>query len=67
MNDPSATEFDEAYYRKLMDGLEVIEINLSICKDIIDFRIDASTYKKDYVNTEEILQALNDVGVKSPL
>ena len=67
MNDPSATEFDEAYYRKLMDGLEVIEINLSICKDIIDFRIDASTYKKDYVNTEEILKDLNTYSIEDKM
>lgn len=52
------TEFDEVYYEKLMDGLEAIEIDMSVCKDIIDFRIDASTYKKDYVRTDKILKAL---------
>lgn len=67
MNDPSATEFDEIYYEKLMDGLEAIEINLSICKDIIDFRIDASTYKKDYVNTEEILKSLNIYSIEDKM
>lgn len=42
-----------------MDGLEAIEINLSICKNIIDFRIDAGTYKKEYVRTDAILKSLN--------
>lgn len=42
-----------------MDGLEAIEINLSVCKNIIDFRIDASTYKKDYVRTDKILKDMN--------
>lgn len=63
MNDPSATEFDEVYYEKLMDGLETVEIDLSVCKNIIDFRIDASTYKKDYVQTDEILKSLNACSI----
>lgn len=42
-----------------MDGLEAMEINLSVCKSIIDFRIDASTYQKEYVRTDEILRKLN--------
>lgn len=67
MNDPSATEFDEVYYEKLMDGLEAIEINLSICKNIIDFRIDASTYKKDYVNTDKILKSLNTYSIEEKM
>lgn len=67
MNDPSATEFDEVYYEKLMDGLEAIEIDLSVCKNIIDFRIDASTYKKDYVQTDEILKSLNAGSIEDKM
>jgi len=38
-----------------MDGLEAVEINLSVCKDIIDFRIDANTYKKNYIKSEKLI------------
>lgn len=48
-----------------MDGLEATEINLSICKSIIDFRIDANTYKKDYVTTDKILKELKSVSIES--
>ena len=41
-----------------MDGLEAMEINLSVCKEIIDFRIDASTYTKEYVRTDKLLKKL---------
>ena len=61
------TEYDETYYEKLMDGLEAIEINLSICKGMIDFRIDASTYKKDYVRTEKILKSLNVFSIEDEM
>lgn len=67
MNDPSATEFDKEYYEKLLDGLEAIEIDLSVCKNIIDFRIDASTYKKDYVQTDEILKSLNAGSIEDKM
>lgn len=67
MNDPSATEFDETYYDKLMDGLEAIEIKLSVCKDIIDFRIDANTYKKEYVRTDKILKSLNIYSIEDKM
>lgn len=61
------TEFDEVYYEKLMDGLEAIEIDMSVCKDIIDFRIDASTYKKDYVRTDKILKALDISSIEEKM
>lgn len=60
-------EFDETYYGKLMDGLEAIEIKLSVCKDIIDFRIDASTYKKEYVQTDKILKSLNIYSIEDKM
>lgn len=50
-----------------MDGLEAIEINLNICKGIIDFRIDASTYKKDYVKTDKILKSLNVSSIEEKM
>jgi len=40
----------------LLEGLEVTILNLSECKKVIDFRIDANTYKKDYLKTEAIIQ-----------
>lgn len=61
------TEFDEVYYEKLMDGLEAIEIDMRVCKDIIDFRIDASTYKKDYVRTDKILKALDISSIEEKM
>ena len=51
--------FNEAKYKGLMDGLEAVEIDLSVCKGIIDFRIDANTYKKEYVRAAIMLQSLN--------
>lgn len=42
-----------------MDGLEAMEINLSTCKNIIDFRIDASTYTKEYVKTDNLLKNMS--------
>jgi len=40
----------------LLEGLEAVEINLSQCQAIIDFRIDSSTYKKEYLATEQLLE-----------
>ncbi len=42
-----------------MDRLEAVEIKLSHCLKIIDFRIDANTYKKDYIRTEKVLLCNN--------
>lgn len=50
-----------------MDGLEAIEINFSVCKDIIDFRIDASTYKKDYVRTDKILKEMKHSTIEDKM
>lgn len=50
-----------------MDGLEAMEINLSECKNVIDFRIDASTYKKEYVRTDKILKAMNPPIIEDKL
>lgn len=55
---PSVEPFDEAKYKALMDGLECSEILFSTCKNILDFRIDASTYKKEYLSAEYRLMQL---------
>ena len=53
MNDPSATEFDEVYYEKLMDGLEISEIRLSDLERTT--RIDAEFYQKKNLFIEQVL------------
>jgi restriction endonuclease S subunit len=39
----------------LLEGLEAVEMNFSECQNIIDFRIDANTYKKNYINTAKLI------------
>ena len=39
----------------MLEGLEIAEIKLSICENIIDFRIDANTYKKEYLASENTI------------
>ena len=34
-----------------MEGLEAVEVELRECKSVIDFRIDANTYKKEYIES----------------
>jgi restriction endonuclease S subunit len=53
LNDPSATEFDEVYYEKLMDGLEISEIRLSDLERTT--RIDAEFYQKKNLFIEQVL------------
>lgn len=53
MNDPSATEFNEVYYEKLMDGLEINEISLSDLERTS--RIDAEFYQKKNLFVEQVL------------
>ncbi len=48
-----------------MDGFTAVEITLCECKTIIDFRIDANTYKKDYVYTGKVLVLLNSSTIES--
>lgn len=43
----------------MLEGLEAVEITLSKCKSVIDFRIDANTYKKDYLKSDELIRASN--------
>lgn len=54
MNDPSVTEFDEAYYEKLMDGLEFQEV---LCSELeFSGRIDAEYYQKQYLAYEQAIE-----------
>lgn len=50
-----------------MDGLECSEVWLSDCEKIIDFRIDANTYKKDYVKTSKKLEDLHAYTIESQM
>ncbi len=50
---------------ELLERLEAVEINLTECKNVIDFRIDANTYKKDYLLTEKLLLKLNCKSIES--
>lgn len=43
----------------MLEGLEAVEITLSKCKSVIDFRIDANTYKKDYLKSDELIRSSN--------
>jgi restriction endonuclease S subunit len=50
-----------------LKGLEAVEINFSTCKGIIDFRIDANTYKKEYLESDRKLkvrhtQSIGDIS-----
>ena len=46
------TEFDEVYYEKLMDGLEIQEIMYSELE--FSGRIDAEYYQKNYLAYEKM-------------
>jgi len=39
-----------------LEGLDAVEMPLSTCKKIIDFRIDANTYKKEYLASDRLLK-----------
>ena len=65
MLSPSVEPFNESKYKYLMDGLEAVEVKLSKCARIIDFRIDANTYKKDYIRTDNTLKSLSAKSIES--
>ena len=58
-----SSPFNEAKYRALLEGLEAVEVEFSVCKSIIDFRIDANTYKKDYLITEKLIDSLANKSI----
>ena len=47
----------DGVYNYLLERLEISIINLSICQSILDLRIDASTYKKIYLQEEALLKS----------
>lgn len=47
-----------------MDGLEAVEIRLSECKSIVDFRIDSTTFKKKYLQTEKLLKSIKTKSIE---
>lgn len=52
----------------MLEGLEAVEITLADCLNVIDFRIDANTYKKDYLKSDELIKSMkfdtiNDLSV----
>lgn len=46
-----------------MEGLEAVEVNLRECRDLIDFRIDANTYKKEYIKSDIKIRSKNPLKV----
>lgn len=40
-----------------MEGLEAVVINFSVCSSIIDFRIDANTFKKEYIKSDRLINS----------
>ncbi len=48
-----------------MKGIEAVEITLSECKSIIDFRIDANTYKKEYLKCDILIKSKNPSSIES--
>lgn len=46
-----------------MKGLEAVEISLSECREVIDFRIDANTYKKDYLKSDLLIKGKNPTSI----
>ena len=42
----------------MLEGLEAVIINFSVCTSIIDFRIDANTFKKDYIKSDKLINSI---------
>lgn len=56
------TEFDEVYYEKLMDGLEVSEVVFSALERTN--RIDAEFYQKDNLFVDAVLNKRDKIAIK---
>lgn len=41
----------------MLEGLEAVEMRLNDCQSVIDFRIDASTYKKEYIISDKLIRS----------
>lgn len=48
----------------MLEGLEVVEVNFSQCKNVIDFRIDSNTYLKEFLQTEQVLSAKPTLSIE---
>lgn len=52
---PSVELFNEAKYKALMDGLEIVEIPFKELATIIDYRIESEYFSKKFIENEKIL------------
>ena len=52
---PSVEPFNEAKYKALMDGLEIVEIPFKELATIIDYRIESEYFSKKFIENEKIL------------
>lgn len=48
----------------MLEGLEAVEVEFNECKNIIDFRIDANTYKKDYIKTDKLIKSIPNATIE---
>lgn len=52
---PSVEPFNEAKYKALMDGLEIIEVSYKKLAEIIDYRMESEYFSKKFINNEKLL------------
>lgn len=52
---PSVEPFDEAKYKVLMDGHEIVEIPFKKLATIIDYRIESEYFAKKFIENEKLL------------
>lgn len=52
---PSVEPFNEAKYKALMDGLEIVEIPFKELATIIDYRIESEYFSKKFIENEKFL------------
>ena len=52
---PSVEPFNEAKYKALMDGLEIIEVPYKKLVEIIDYRIESEYFSKKFISNEKLL------------
>ena len=59
---PSVTPFDAVRYRRLMDGLEAVELSLSdALKENASFRVDSDFFKKQYLHEYHQIKKFKNV------
>ena len=52
---PSVEPFNEAKYKALMDGLEIVEIQFKELVTIIDYRIESEYFAKKFIKNEKLI------------